>query len=337
MSTTDSPPGGGVRIGVALPQVFSDGRPDPQMIADYAARAESLGIDSLWVQSQLIGQAAVLDPITLLAFAAAATERIRLGASVLIAPEYHPVQLAKQLSSLDRLSAGRLTVGLGTGSPNSTYEIKGLPRDRAVRRLVECIEVMRALWTEPQASYEGDFYAVDALPMEPKPVQRPGPPLWLGGRSENARRRAARYGSGWMGPGASTMEMFRSQVAELRGFLDEAGRGDAPFTIAKRLYVAVEESEAAARERMRTRLQRYGHQHGQAEQVAVYGTSAQVADGLAAAAGFLESIEGPGDRLLMLSPIHDFPGQLDALGDILRSSGILGRPVPAATGAAPSG
>jgi probable F420-dependent oxidoreductase len=327
MSTVSALAGSGVRIGVALPQVFSGGDPDPRMIADYAALAERLGIDSLWVQSQLIGRAAVLDPVTLLAFAAAATTRVKLGASVLIAPEYHPVQLAKQLSSLDRLSGGRLTVGLGTGSPNSTYEIKGLPRDRPVRRLTECIEVMRALWTEPEASYQGEFYAVEGLPMEPKPVRRAGPPLWLGGRSENALRRAARYGSGWMGPGASTMEMFRGQVAQLRGFLDEAGRGGEPFTIAKRLYIAIDDNEAAARDRMRDRLQRYGHQHGQAEQVAVYGTPDQVADGLAAAAGFLGSAGGPGERLLMLSPIHDFPGQLAALGALLGLPAAAAAPV----------
>src|ERR1700742_2875835 len=102
-----------VSVGISLPQVFADAMPAPRAIAAYAAAAERLGFASLWVQSQLIGRVAVLDPITELAFAAAVTESIELGAAVLIATEDHPVQLAKQLATLDQLSAGRLIVGLG--------------------------------------------------------------------------------------------------------------------------------------------------------------------------------------------------------------------------------
>lgn len=313
-----------VRHGVSLPQVFSDGRPDPDLIRSYAGRAEALGFDSVWVQSQLIGRTAVLDPITELAFAAAATSTIGLGASVLIATEYHPVQLAKQLASIDQLSRGRLTVGLGLGSPNSTYEIEGMPRDRQVRRLIETVELMRELWTKPEITYEGEMYRLHGLPMEPKPVQQPGPSLWLGGRSDKALRRAARYGSGWMGPGASTMEMFRDQVQRLTQLRADDGRLDEPFTIAKRLYVTVDDDEDVARERMRGRLQRYGHPHEFAEDVAVFGTPDTVRDGIARVSNFLGGIEGAGERLLMLSPIHDFAAQLECLGEAVNHSVAAG-------------
>jgi probable F420-dependent oxidoreductase len=324
------PMAAGVDVGVSLPQVFPDGVPEPGAISGYAAAAERFGFDSLWVQSQLIGRVAVLDPITELAFAAAATSSIGLGASVLIATEYHPVQLAKQLATLDQLSAGRLIVRLGLGSPNSTYEIEGMPRDRQVRRLIETVELMRALWTDSEVTYEGQIYRLGGLPMEPKPRQRPGLPLWLGGRGEQALRRAARHGSGWMGPGASTMAMFRDQVTRLRAGLVEAGRADDPFTIAKRLYVTVDDREEVARQRMRARLQHYGHPDQRAEEVAAYGTPEQVAEQLAAITTELAAVEGPGARLLMLSPIHDFADQLTGLADIVKPSAR--RPVdPAAT------
>jgi probable F420-dependent oxidoreductase len=306
-----------VRFGLALPQVFTECAPDPGLIATFAAEAEAGGFDSLWVQSQLIGRSAVLDPITLLAFAAASTSVVGLGASVLIAPEYHPVQLAKQLASLDQLSRGRLRVGLGTGSPNSTYQIAGMPRDRRARRLIETVEVMRALWTQPEASYDGEIYQVDSLPMEPKPVQPGGPQIWLGGRAKAALERAASYGSGWMGPGASTDEMFTEQVATLQELLAANGRPVSGFTFAKRLYVAVDDDGDAARDWMRARLQRYGHPEEHAERVAVCGTPAQVRDGITRYADFLAAIPGGGERLLMLNPIHDFLGQQRAISELL--------------------
>jgi probable F420-dependent oxidoreductase len=308
-----------VRFGLALPQVFTEGAPDPGLISAFAAEAEAGGFDSLWVQSQLIGRSAVLDPITLLAFAAASTSTVGLGASVLIAPEYHPVQLAKQLASLDQLSKGRLRVGLGTGSPNSTYQIAGMPRDHRAQRLVETVEVMRALWTEPVASYDGEIYQVDSLPMEPKPVQPGGPAIWLGGRAKSALERAARYGSGWMGPGASTDQMFADQVAMLQDLLAANGRPVSEFTFAKRLYVTVDDDGDAARARMRARLQRYGHPEEHAEKVAICGTPAQVRDGITRYAEFLASIPGGGERLLMLNPIHDFLGQQRVLAGLLPS------------------
>jgi probable F420-dependent oxidoreductase len=306
-----------VRFGLALPQVFTESAPDPGLISAFAAEAEAGGFDSLWVQSQLIGSSAVLDPITLLAFAAASTSTVGLGASVLIAPEYHPVQLAKQLASLDQLSRGRLRVGLGLGSPNSTYEIPGMPRDRRTKRLIETVEVMRALWTQPVASYHGEIYQVDSLPMEPKPVQAGGPAIWLGGRAKPALERAARYGSGWMGPGASTNQMFADQVTMLQDLLAANDRPVSEFTFAKRLYVTVDDNGDTARARMRARLQRYGHPEEHAEKVAVYGTPAQVQAGIERYAEFLAAIGGGGERLLMLNPIHDFLGQQRAISELL--------------------
>jgi probable F420-dependent oxidoreductase len=307
-----------VRFGLALPQVFTDCAPDPGLIAAFATEAEAGGFDSLWVQSQLIGRSAVLDPITLLAFAAASTSTVGLGASVLIAPEYHPVQLAKQLASLDQLSRGRLRVGLGTGSPNSTYQIAGMPRDHRAQRLIETVEVMRALWTQPVASYDGEIYQVDSLPMEPKPVQPGGPAIWLGGRAKPALERAARYGSGWMGPGASTDQMFADQVAMLQDLLAANRRPVSDFTFAKRLYVTVDADGDVARSRMRARLRRYGHPEEHAEKVAICGTPDEVRDGIARYAEFLAAIGGGGERLLMLNPIHDYLSQQRAISDLIR-------------------
>lgn len=299
-----------VRIGLALPQVFVDEPVDPQQTRVVAQRAEALGLDSLWTQSQLVGRAAVLEPITTLSFVAACTERIRLGIAVVVVTEHQPVQLAKQLATLDHLAQGRLVVSLGTGAPGVTAAVGGLPMDRPVARLLETAQLMRHLWTDEVANFDGQFWQLRDVSMEPKPIQQPHPPLWLSGIHPNALSRAARLGSGWMGPGAVSVERFRSLVVTLEEALVAAGRDRREFTIAKRLYLVIDDDERVALERANRRLFTYGAPPDPVEDLAALG-------GLDRVAARIDEVIAAGADLVVLNPLVDLAGHLDPIAELV--------------------
>ena len=242
---------GKVSWGISVPQVFFDGPIDMPFIDRWAKRAEALGYESLWTQEQITGSVPILEPVTLLSYMAAITERVRLGTSVIVAPLRNPVQLAKSLSSLDHMSAGRLIVGLGLGgNPNDMLPLSVAPEKR-VRRFTEIIDVLKALWTQPEAHFQGEFWQLDGIKMEPKPLQKPHPPIWLGARHDNALKRAVRHADGWMGAGSSNTESFVAGVGQVRMYLEESGRDPASFAVSKRVYVAVDDDEDRAERRLK--------------------------------------------------------------------------------------
>src|SRR4029450_5751801 len=165
--------------GIAIPQVFSDTAVDINLIQQFVQKAETLGYESLWVQESIVGSVPVLEPLSLLTYAAALTSRLRLGTSVMLTVLRNPVQLAKLTSSLDQMSQGRLTVGIGIGGhvPESIF---GYTNEHRVRRFIEGLQVMKALWTEPKATFSGTFWQFQDVAMEPKPLQKPHPPVWFG-------------------------------------------------------------------------------------------------------------------------------------------------------------
>jgi len=226
---------GNTPCGIAIPQTFSSSPVNLQLIREFLHKAETLGYESLWVQEQIIGDYPTLEPVSLLTYAAALTSRLRLGTSVLLTVLRNPVQLAKNLSSLDQLSQGRLTVGVGIGGhvPESLF---GLSSEHRARRFVEGLQVMKALWTQPRATVTGTFWQFENVPMEPKPVQKPHPPLWFGAREAVALKRAVRHGDGWMGAGVSSSADFIQQVGLVRRFLDEAQR-DPRRTITRKRHI----------------------------------------------------------------------------------------------------
>lgn len=171
-----------------------------------------------------------LDQVSMLAFVAAITERLRLVSSVMILPYRNPVLTAKMLATIDVLSEGRLTVGVGVGWLEEEFAALGAP-DFARRGAVtdEYLRIFRTLWTESPASHTGEFYRFQDIRCEPFPVQRPGPPIWVGGHSRAALRRTARYGDGWHPVGAIAAvplppAEMREKLAELRVLTQEAGR-----------------------------------------------------------------------------------------------------------------
>jgi probable F420-dependent oxidoreductase len=296
------------RFAISIPQGCPDGTFDPARFAAYLLRAEALGFESAWTMDQTFGPTPRLNALETMTFAAAAPTRLRLGCSVWISPLHQPAQLAKSLSTLDQLSGGRLEIGFGSGGQYRMFSAFGITGDGLISRFTEGIEVMKALWTEPEVSYDGRFYQLRGATMEPKPVQKPHPPIWLGGAAEPAVRRAARLGGGFFGAGSSTTEAFAEQVRVLRAELAGQGRDPGAFPVAKRIYVAVDDDAERARTRMADALIGiYGPAFGSTLlPVAVTGTPADCVRGVRAVAA-------AGAELILLTALFDEEEQLERL------------------------
>jgi probable F420-dependent oxidoreductase len=293
------------RCGISIPQTFEQSV-DVELIRKFVVRAESLGYESLWVQEQMITDVAILEPVALLTYVAALTSRVRLGTAVLLTVVRNPVELAKTLATIDQLSGGRLIVGVGIGGPTTPHEIFGVPREQRARRFVEGLKVMKALWTEPKASVSGDFWNFTDVPMEPKPAQKPHPPLWFGARTELGLKRAARLADGWMGPGSSSSAEFVQHMEWIRRLLEEAKRDPATFSISKRVYIAVDDNRDRAEQRLR---QWFGARYkfpDMAPRVSIFGSRAECVDKLG-------ELVRAGAQQLLLDPVYDHVEQMELL------------------------
>lgn len=297
-------------FGIAIPQFVDDDSAISQ-ISTFARRAEELGCESAWVMDGIVTDQPCLEPLVLLSYVAAGTERIRLGLSVLLLPLRHPVLLAKMLATLDQLSHGRLIVGVGLGENTTPYAAFGGSRSERVPRLEEGVEVMRRLWTESRTSFLGRCTHLDEIPLEPKPRQS-HLPLWFGGRTSGALRRAVKLGDGWMGGGACSTSDFAVRAAHLRTLLEQRNhRDDRRFSIAKRCYLVLDSSRAAAVERVRPFFGAIYGQPALADRVIVGGS---VDDCVAQ----LEDVCRAEPDLIVLNPIVDEAAHLERLaGEIL--------------------
>ena len=189
-------------------------------LIDVCERTE---IDSIWFSDRLSSPIPVLEPMTAMAAVAARTRRLKFGPSVLIAPFRSPVLAARQLAMLDYLSGGRVLPAVGIGvEQEREFLAAGVPFRERGRRTDEAIQVMRRCWEEPDVTFAGEFWKLDRITVLPRPVQQPMP-LWIGGNSEAAMRRAGRMGDGWI-PSFITPEQFRAGVDKTASFAAEAGR-----------------------------------------------------------------------------------------------------------------
>jgi probable F420-dependent oxidoreductase len=264
-----------VRFAISIPQFSADGDFDPAAFRTYLTRAEELGFDSAWAQENVLGAAPQFSPLEAMTYAAACTERLRLGCAVFVSTLHSPAHLAKGLATLDQLSRGRIEVGVGTGGKARPFAAFGVDPDRYVARFTEGVGLMKALWTEPRVTFGGEFWQLRDASMEPKPFQKPYPPLWFGANGPAALRRAVRLGHGFFGAGSTPTEKFALQVKFVRETLADAGRPTADFPVAKRVYVAVDDNAGRARERMNAALEGiYGRRVAGIEAAAVTGTPA---------------------------------------------------------------
>ncbi len=297
-----------MRWSIAIPQLVVDGEFDPAGFRAYLARAEALGFESGWTQEQVLGSASSISPLETMTYAAACTEQLGLGCAVFVTPLHQPVHLAKSLASLDQLSRGRLHVGVGIGGrvrPFSAFEVE--PEDGLVARFNEGLALMKALWTEPTITFVGRFWQLDGATMEPKPFQKPHPPIWFGGSAPPALRRAVRHGDGFFGAGSTTTAAFAEQVSIVRHELEQRQRDPSSYQIAKRVYIVVDDDAERARQRMAAELVRiYGEFGRRLEPVAVTGPPDACAAGLRAVAD-------AGAEMILLTTVVEQAEQMERL------------------------
>ncbi|MFC4053578.1 LLM class flavin-dependent oxidoreductase [Actinomadura syzygii] len=292
-----------MRFAISIPQDLDDHKFDPDEFRAFMRRAEELDFDSAWTQEQVLGSAARSSPLEAMTFAAACTERIRLGCSVLVTPLHSPVHLAKSLSTLDQLSRGRVEVGVGSGGQGRMFSAFNVAPDGLITRFVEGLNLMKACWTQPSIDFDGRFWQLHDAAMEPKPFQKPHPPIWFGARHPNALRRAVEHGDGFFGAGSTTTEKFVEQVGIVREALAESDRDTAGFRIAKRVYVGMDDDADRARERSAAALGRlYGS--GDLLPVAVTGPPDECVRGI-------RDVVAAGAELVLLTPLFDDAEQME--------------------------
>lgn len=193
-------------------------------VAADAKLAETLGYDFVSTGEHVFFYGPIGNGLISLATAAGATERIKLMSTITLVPLYPPALLAKQVAALDRVSNGRFNLGVGVGGEYpKEFEACGVPVRERGARTNESLEVMTRLWTEDDVVFEGPFTRIPGVSLDPKPVQKPHPPIWISGRSEAAMRRCARYGTGWL-PYMYTPEKLSESLVSINGFAAEAER-----------------------------------------------------------------------------------------------------------------
>jgi probable F420-dependent oxidoreductase len=297
-----------IPLGISLPHRSPDPIAVP-VIQHVAQRAEALGFRDLWVTDNTLDHASCLDSLTLLTYAAALTNTIRVGVSVLVLPVHHPIHIAHRVATLDYLSGGRAVLGLGLGRPHH-YADFNVPEARRVRRFREAVNLMKALWTEPKATYRGQIYQLEDGVMGPKPVQKPHPPIWLGGGHPDALRRAAIMADGWMGAGGSSNADFAKHVPQVRAALEAAGRDPDTFPISKRVFMSVHERPETAQAEVHRWFSTVYHNPDLTSTGGVYGTPEQVRQQL-------EAIVAMGANHLLLNPVTRYSEQVEALAEVV--------------------
>ncbi len=242
-----------MKFGVTIPNNW--GVDDPKQVLALGPLAENLGYDSLWVMDHLFNTGYIRErledkpyyhPMSTLSYLAATTSRVMLGTSVLVLPYHNPVELAKYAATLDQISGGRVILGVGVGAMTEEFEALGIPIRQRGSLTDECIAVMKELWTSPNPSYHSKRWNFDDLLFSPKPLQKPHIPLWIGGSSPGALRRAGNSGDGWHPTGLSP-EDFSLGRQEIGQQAKAAGRDLDAITMSMRVEVEVHGAHSSAR------------------------------------------------------------------------------------------
>ncbi len=253
-----------MRIGVTLP--IGGPEADPTNLSRIGKKAEAFGFHSLWTYDRLLyaveprnpygGKAPwpevfkhTADPLDTLTFIAAQTEKIALGTSVLNAPFYNPVLLARRLTTIDVLSNGRLKVGLGLGWSEDEFTAVGVPMKRRGRRMDEFLILLKAIWTENPVSFDGEFYQLRPSLFHLKPVQKPHPPIYLGTFNARGLKRAATLADGW-NPSGIGIEQIRTMGNQMRSFVAEAGRDPSELGIVLRTSIQISDTPGGENRRL---------------------------------------------------------------------------------------
>jgi len=222
----------------------------PELLAAIGSEAEERGVGTIWVGEHVVlfddyrsrypyaedgripapPDSGLLEPLEVLTFLAARTERVRLGTAMLLLPQRNPVYTAKEVATVDWLSGGRVDLGVGVGWLREEFDALQVPWERRGARTDEYLQVLRTLWCDEVSTFSGEFYRLPPTRMYPKPVQRPHPPVHIGGESDAALRRTARAGQGWHTFNRAPADL-EAPLARLDTVLAEAGRSRAEITV----------------------------------------------------------------------------------------------------------
>ncbi|HEX9419745.1 MAG TPA: LLM class flavin-dependent oxidoreductase [Methylomirabilota bacterium] len=247
-----------------------------------ARRVDALGFDSIWTGDHVSFHHPLYESLTLLASYIGITSRVKLGVGVYLLALHHPTVAAKITSSLDALSGGRLIFGVGVGGENpKEFEACGIPHTERGARVTEGIDVVRTLWRDSPASFKGRFTQFEGVSIDPKPVQRPAPPIWVGGRSDAALARAGRQGDGWISYVVQP-ERYKQSLAKIEAAASAAGRSLEGFAKGHLTFITLgKDYESAERVWVDRLSRRYAQDFGPlAKKYGIIGTPDQCAEQL---------------------------------------------------------
>ena len=248
-----------MKFGVTIPNNW--GVEDPKQVLEFGPLAESLGYDSVWVMDHLFNTGYIRErledkpyyhPMSTLSYLAATTSKVTLGTSVLVLPYHNPVELAKYAATLDQISGGRVTLGVGVGAMTEEFDALGISMRERGSLTNECIDIMKELWSSHLPKFQSKRWDFSDLYFSPKPAQ-PSIPIWVGGSSPGAIKRTALRGDGWHPTGVSA-ENYALTKHEIMEAATAAGRDASAMTWSTRLEVEVHGRPSSERASTRTRL-----------------------------------------------------------------------------------
>ncbi|MSQ42574.1 MAG: TIGR03619 family F420-dependent LLM class oxidoreductase [Dehalococcoidia bacterium] len=242
-----------MKLGVTLPNGW--GVDDPQQSVTVARLVEDRGLDSVWVQDHLFNVGFIRDrledrpywhPLATLTAVAVQTSRITLGSSVLVLPYHNPIDLAKYIATLDHFSNGRTVIGVGVGALEPEFRALGIPMSQRAALTDEALELMKELWTSTEPAFASERWQFSEVKFSPKCYQQPHVPIWVGGNSAGARRRAARLGDAWHPLGGDPAAVAE-QFAGVRKMAEQAGRDPGAVGLTFRVTVAAQHQGSSYR------------------------------------------------------------------------------------------
>ncbi|MGE5217425.1 MAG: LLM class flavin-dependent oxidoreductase [Chloroflexota bacterium] len=278
----------------------------PENVVNFAKKCEAMGCHSMWTIDRIAYDN--LEPLTVLAAAAGATQKLRLGTSVLLGNLRHPSHVAKIVATLDFISNGRVTLGLGFGSRESDYKAVEVPYEHRGSRAVEQVQLMKRLWTEDNVTHRGKFFNVENLSVGPRPIQKPHPPIWTGGSAEIALKRAGSWADGFI-CGSSAIPDFPTTWEKVSDYAKAAGRDPNKIAKAGLTFLAINNDQTKAVKSVEDYVLRYyGRLRADVASTSLVGSPAAVIDRIGA---FLSR----GLDTLIIGLADPDPTQLDLFGE----------------------
>ncbi|MGB7948331.1 MAG: LLM class flavin-dependent oxidoreductase [Candidatus Binatia bacterium] len=278
---------------------------NPDHVVNFAKKCEAMGLHSMWTIDRIAYDN--LEPLTILAAAAGATRKIRLGTSVLLPALRSPALLAKTVATLDFISSGRLTIGVGFGSRENDFTAVEVPFEARGSRAVECLQLMKRLWTEENVTHKGRFFNVQNLSLGPKPIQKPIP-IFTGGSAEVSLKRAGTWANGFI-CGSSAIPEFPTTWQKIAQYARAAGRDPKEIEKAGLTFMVINDDNTKAVKILEDYVMRYyGRLRGDVASTSLVGSTAVVAERI-------EAFLSKGLDTLIIGLADPDPRQLDRFGE----------------------